>query len=382
MDYIVSIPTTRERSYEILRCLKSIVEGKTRDFPIVVFGQADDPTIEKTWINVLGNHRIIYLGPENVRRLIDYTGSKLVLERNDLNALFNYRTFGGARNLLTAFAFVISKNPGVINIDDDEEVLPGFFEEHIKLLGTKTSKGKKITLVTGPYTNHSSYVGFDTLLYILSRKRGEGIVRDALRAITYATEEARGYVYGINGCRGGNLSRCDSALRIPYISSPEDINLRGEDEIHADLNQIMNPGCINLYTPNAKVKHTKRPGYLLENIKGELIGIIVHEVIRHLELDHQIRENYINLVDLYSRKVLEQKRRQLKQKRFNYSPDIERELSIIVSSVYALLSDVAFFKRQATLYINNLIYGFNHWEKILDCLSNSSEEAKRYILTH
>jgi len=393
MDYLVTIPTTRERGYEIVRCIQSITRDTTyKGYPILVFGQTNDPTLPVSWREAAGRElEIIYAGPYNLERMMIYLEEKSCingLNRQNLRALFNYRTYGGARNILTALAFLLSTDPAVIGLDDDEEVKDGFFGEHVRILGTKTSRNKKITLVTGPYENHDSYVGLDTLAWILARKREEAKVKDALRSITYVERIREGYEYGIQGARGGNTSRCSTALLIPYISSREDIPMRGEDEVQADMNQLVNPKTLNVYTPKAVVRHTKREGYIVDAIKGEIIGIIVHAVISELlkkygyeEMRKVKEEELQELIDQNTEETIKNAKQKLNKKaRFSYSHDLKEELRNVMSSVYSLFCIPEFISNHALIHLQTALFGFRYWNQIIDCLANAPQQNKRYIL--
>ncbi|MBU5688008.1 MAG: hypothetical protein KQA41_01485 [Candidatus Aenigmarchaeota archaeon] len=384
MDYVVTIPTTRERGAEVYRCLYSIFNEPTyQQFPIIVFGQTDDPTIAPLWRDIFGFNNIFYFGPDNMKRIILLLNNKLCFNRQKLEALFNFRTYGGARNLLTALAvlFCNKYNVGVINLDDDEEVKEGFFKEHIRLLGTTTNKGKKITLVTGPYENHDSYVGIETLInYLKNPKNSE--IENIIRAITPA-KVFENFKYGIEGARGGNLSRCDEALLIPYISSITDISMRGEDEIQAYLNQKMNSGCINVYTPNARVIHRKRPGYIVDVIKGEIIGIIVERVVNKLlsqpslpldELKQYIREQ--------TEGVLKDTRERISKaaRCYSYKKNKTNSVKDILKILSDLLKQEDFFVEQTYNHIDSWIFARDNWKTIIEYLANVSCQQKNYLL--
>jgi len=406
MVYVITIPTTRERGIEISRCIDSIVIDPTFDknkMSILIFGQTNDPTILQMFSDTglpssateEGYRCLNYLGPDNLQRMINYLTQR-GFERDELKAFFNFRTYGGARNVLTALAFLLAKNPlGVISIDDDEQVLPGFFGEHIYRLGKSTRKGEVISLVTGPYQNHDSYVGVETLARLLQHKIKETKAEEALTSITYVNEHEapKGYIYRIGGARGGNLSRCGPALMIPYISSSEDIPMRGEDEVQADLNQRINRGAINLYTPNAVVIHTKRPGYLLNDIKGEAIGCIVHEVILRIygninEINEDILYNrslqsYISEVaqrqlDNFIQKIQKANRHQKYKK---YPPEIQRHLENVTRDAFEILKNTQFFVDQAVNHLRTAIFGLRYWGQIVECLVEAREDIVRYIFS-
>ncbi len=402
MVYLITIPTTRERGAEINRCVNSIVRDptyNTKKMAIIIFGQTNDPTTPLMFseTNLTSSYTedgyrcLYYLGPDNLQRMIIYLNIG-GFKKEELNAFFNFRTYGGARNVLTALAILLAKEPsGIISIDDDEEVLPGFFEEHLYWLGKESRRGV-INLVTGPYINHHSYVGIGTLKQLLNRTMNEDRARDALKSITYVDEQEipNQNIYGIRGARGGNLSRCGSALMIPYISSSEDIPLRGEDEIQAYLNQIINHGTINLYTPKARVKHTKRPGYLLADIKGEVIGVIVHRLIlRYLpiimegtplnltdEMETIKNETQIQLQH-FTQEILRAAAK--KHYRKKYSKEIEAQLNDLTIDTLRTLSNTQFFVDQVVYHLRTADFGLRNWKKIVECLREAKEEVVRYI---
>ncbi len=394
MKYVVTIPTQRERGAEINRCISSIPKDPTYpNIPIIIYGQTNDPTIPSMFVdtNLVGKrtpeeyHNLYYVGPDNLNRMLKFLYKNLNLE--NLGSFFNYRTYGGARNVLTAFAILLMKdieNLGVISIDDDEEVLPGFFGEHLEWLGKNIPESKKtITLVTGPYEGHSSYVGIETLIRLLKRVYPEDIAKDALLSMVpvQQTEQAKKYVYGIKGSRGGNLSRCGSCLLIPYISSREDIPMRGEDEIQACLN--LTNTTTNLYTPNARVRHQKRPGYLLVDIKGEIIGSVVHEYIEKYPNYEEIDEDEIKkLLSFY----IQNKRRRLSKawrtweyRRNKYEQDLQTKVSELYIELIKLFEAKEFFVKQIRNHLEIYLFGRKNWLSIVENLTNARQEIVDYI---
>ncbi|MCS7134965.1 MAG: hypothetical protein NZ893_00800 [Candidatus Aenigmarchaeota archaeon] len=387
MYYIVTIPTVKGREEALDKCLHSILNDKTYlGYPILVVGQNSDTSLE-----ILRRENIFYLGPKNIEKLIDYLQSKLELSIEDLSVLFNLFSIGGARNALTVLSFLFSEDPAVISVDDDEEVVDGFFGEHVRLLGTQ-HKGRTITLVTGPYENHDSYVGIETLFYILRRKRDIEIVNEALQGRMPSRKKNRNYIYGVEGARGGNLSRCRTALLIPYIYSAGEVCMRGGDEIQADINQIIYPETVNVYTPHATVIHTGPPRNLAPIIEGEILGIIVHRVIRELFEKGCLGKKGLTdenldisgLVETHTTKVCEENKRLLCKKRyFRYPQPIEDELRKLKSYILNLLNEnQPELKKHAILHLNNLFFGLRNWENIINCILEVDDATKIKILSH
>jgi hypothetical protein len=402
MVYVVAIPTTRERGTEINICVNSIVGDPTFDknkMSIFIFGQTNDPTISQIFLDTglpystteEGYRCLNYLGPDNLQRMIIYLTQK-GFKRNELEPFFNFRTYGGARNVLTAFAFLLAKTPSaVISIDDDEQVLPGFFGEHISWLGKTTRRGEVISLVTGPYKNHDSYVGIETLTRLLRHRIEKTKAEEALNSITYVNdhETPKGYIYRIKGARGGNLSRCGPALMIPYISSSEDIPMRGEDEVQADLNQRINKKAINLYTPKAIVIHKKRPGYLLNDIKGEVIGSIVHEVILFI-YENINEENILDGLQAYIQREAESQlnrfieniQKARKNKKYDkYPSEIEYRLEDLTRDTLQILNNTQFFADQVVNHLRTAVFGLRYWGQIVECLVEAKEDIVKYIFS-
>lgn len=340
MKHVICIPTLKERTLELRRCVKSIADNPsfTGDMKIIVLSTGTDYSLGDTMrrlyglggVDVKNNsyaqgrvmrslygiRTLYYTTQNNLDRLAPYLSEKLGLNPLDVLSFLRPGTYGGVRNSLSLLANIVGGDDYVeFSLDDDVVLEDDFFTGHLKFIGKRAGKKtrdgtkRRVDLVTGPYTGHGALVGLSTIDDITKGKmKTDAQLQAALRSLVSAPESPRGVIYHVDHSAGGNQSRYGNALDLPFVSGFDGIGMRGEDSTLAKLHLKLGYGferdpSTNIFTPVSRVHHVKRGSDLFEDTKGEIIGIMVNRFLGDLLYRIERSDEYGEGFEKFSQRV-------------------------------------------------------------------------------